>query len=225
MSTDNAACFYWAKIERAITTFEAGNYDKAQDLCCELGNEFRCPRFCQVEVWMLHSRCFTDNYWLAKSSLNQALKICVSCESQSNATERDLKALADRKASVEKMLESRLEEYRQYWKAKGREPPTNDEWYEIMEGEAGDSGDEWLEVAEDEEGNPLSGPVETWPFKGPGECSGCHRRTALYLTMRLDSAELLPCREDLPSRGKGICSTGTAKGRETVAPGRRGERP
>lgn len=44
-------------------------------------------------------------------------------------------------------------------------------WYEIMEGEAGDSGDEWLEVAVDEEDNPLSDPVEAWPFKGPGKYS------------------------------------------------------
>jgi hypothetical protein len=40
-----------------------------------------------------------------------------------------------------------------------------------MEGEAGDSGDEWLEVAVDEEDNPLSDPVEAWPFKGPGKYS------------------------------------------------------
>jgi hypothetical protein len=225
MSTDNAACFYWAKIERAITTFEAGNYDKAQDLCRELGSEFRWTRFCQVEAWMLHSRCFPDNYWFAKSSLDQALEICVSCEPYSKATERDLQALAERKASVEKMLEGRLEEHRQLWRSKGRKPPTKDEWYEIADGEAGDSADEWMEVAEDEEGNPLSGPVEAWPLKGPGEYCDCSPTYNSVLTMRLDSAELLPCRKDLPSLGKGVCSTTTVEGRETRAPGQRGTEP
>jgi len=129
---------------------------------------------------MLHSRCCPDNYWFAKGSLDQALEICVSCESNDKATERDLQALADLKGSVEKLLKGRLEEYVKHWKAKGREPPTEDEWYEIADGEAGDSGDEWLEVAEDEEGNSLSGPVEAWPFKGPGKRPGCHEGTTVY---------------------------------------------
>lgn len=180
MSTDNAARFYWAKLEKAITIFEAGNYDKAQDLCCELGNAFRCPRFCQIEAWMLHARCFPDNYWFAKSSLDQALEICVSCESYDGATERDLGALADRKGRVEKMLEDRLQEYRQHWKAKSREPPSKEEWYEIADGEAGDSADEWMEVAEDEKGDPISGPVKIWPFKGFGKQLISRRGTNVY---------------------------------------------
>jgi hypothetical protein len=180
MSTDNAARFYWGKLEKAVAIFKAGNLEKAQDMCCELGNEFRCPRFCQVEAWMLRSRCFPDNYWFAKSSLDHALKICVSCESYKKATERELQALADLKGSVEKMLEGRLGEYVKHWRAKGREPPTEDEWYKIVEDEAGDSGDEWLEVAEDEKENPLSGPVKLWPFKGTGKQYGCHRGTMVH---------------------------------------------
>jgi len=111
MSTDNAAHFYWGNFERAVAIFKEENPAKAQDICCELGNEFRCPRFCQVEAWMLHSRCFPDHYWFAKSSLDQALEICVSCESYDKATERDLQALAEKKKSVEKLLEVRREEY------------------------------------------------------------------------------------------------------------------
>jgi hypothetical protein len=156
MSTDNAARLYRGKLEKAVTIFEAGNSGEAQDICCELGNEFRCPRFCQVKAWMLHSRCFPKNYWFAKSSLDQALKICVYCGSYDKATERDLQALADLKASVGKMLEDRHEEYRNHWKAKGREPPSKNEWYEIADGEAGDSAEKWLEVVEDENGNLLS---------------------------------------------------------------------
>jgi hypothetical protein len=179
MSTDNAARFYWAKLERAIFIFEAGNYEKAEDLCNQLGNEFRCPRFCQIEAFMLHSRCNPDDYWFAKSSLDRALELCVSCESYDKATERDLKALADRKGRVEKMLKDRLEEYNQHWKAKGREPPSEKEWYEIND-EVGDSADEWMEVAVDEEGNPIGGPVKLWPFKGTGKQSGCHQGEIVY---------------------------------------------
>ena len=214
MSTDNAARFYWGKLERAVAIFEEGNPAKAQDICCELGNEFRCPRFCQVEAWMLHSRCFPDHYWFAKSSLDQALEICVSCESYDKATERDLQALAEKKKSVEKLLEVRREEYCKHWEAKGREPPSEDEWYEIADGEAGDSADEWLEVAEDEDGNPLSGPVEAWPFKGDGKHSPTFPASSYdgILTMRFHSAELLPSQKDLSSPAKGTYSTRTARG-------------
>jgi hypothetical protein len=118
---------------------------------------------------MLHSHCFPDNYWFAKSSLDQALDICVSCESYDKATERDLQALAEKKASVEKMLKDRAEEYRKHWEAEGREPPSMDEWYEIADGEPGDPEDGWFEVVEGEDGNPLGGPVEAWPFKKPGK--------------------------------------------------------
>ena len=44
MSTDNAARFYWGKLDKAIAIFEAGNLEKAADICLELVNEFRCPR-------------------------------------------------------------------------------------------------------------------------------------------------------------------------------------
>lgn len=69
------------------------------------------------------------------------------------------------------MLRNRATEYREYWESKGREPPTQDEWYEIAEAEAevGESADEWIEVMKDEDGKPISGPVEAWPFEGPGK--------------------------------------------------------
>jgi hypothetical protein len=155
MSTDNAARFYWGKLERAVAIFEAGNTEKAQDICCELSNEIRCPRFCQIEAWQLHSRCFPDNYWFAKSSLDQALEICISCESYDKATETDLAAHADVKKGVETMLQDRLTQYREHWAAKGREPPPKDEWYEVADGEAEDSADGWFKVATDENGDAL----------------------------------------------------------------------
>jgi hypothetical protein len=106
----------------------------------------------------LHSRCFPENYWFAKSSLDQAPEICVSCESYVKATETDLAALGDVKKGVETMLQDRLTQYREHWVAKGREPPSKDEWYGIADGEAGDSADEWLEVPTDEDG----GAVPAW---------------------------------------------------------------
>jgi hypothetical protein len=47
------------------------------------------------------------------------------------------------------MLQDRLAQYRKHWAAKGREPPSKDEWYEIADGEAEDSAEEWLEVVPD----------------------------------------------------------------------------
>ena len=120
----------------------------------------------------LYSRCYPDNYWFAKSSLDRAYDICVSCKPSYRATERDLEALADVKKGVEAMLHERTTQYRQHWKPKGKEPPTEDEWYEIAEAEeheTGDSAGDWLEVAKNENGVALSGLVKAWPFEGPGK--------------------------------------------------------
>jgi hypothetical protein len=72
------------------------------------------------------------------------------------------------------MLSERATQYREYWRSKGREPPTKDEWYEIAEAEDADAGESegyWLEVVKDENGVPLSGDVKAWPFDGPGKYS------------------------------------------------------
>jgi hypothetical protein len=121
----------------------------------------------------LHARCYPDNYWFAKSSLDRARDICISCESSNRATKRDLEALAEVKKGVETMLHERTTQYREHWKSKGRQPPIEDEWYEIAEAEedeAGQSAGGWLEVVKDENGVALSGPVKTWPFEGAGKC-------------------------------------------------------
>ena len=44
MSTDNAARFYWGKLDKAIAIFKAGNLEEADDICLQLCNEMRCPR-------------------------------------------------------------------------------------------------------------------------------------------------------------------------------------
>jgi len=151
----------------------------------------------------LHSRCYPDNYWFAKSSLDRAYEICLSCESSYRASKRDLEALAEVKKGVETMLHVHTTQYREHWKSKGKNPPTEDEWYEIAEAEEdetrGSAGD-WLEVAKDENGVALSGPVKAWPFEGPG------KRTVplaflLYLS-DLGSAGLVSRGKDLPSESR-----------------------
>jgi hypothetical protein len=56
------------------------------------------------------------------------------------AGERDLAALTEVKQGVEAMLEERKEGYEDDWKAKGRDPPDGDEWYDIVENEVGEEG-------------------------------------------------------------------------------------
>lgn len=71
------------------------------------------------------------------------------------------------------MLHERTTQYHEHWKSKGRQPPIEDEWYEIAEtevDEAGRSAGGWLDVVKDENGVALSGPVKTWPFEGIGKC-------------------------------------------------------
>lgn len=129
------------------------------------------PRFCQVKALKMHSGFYPDNYWFAKSSLNRAYDICISCESSYRATERDLEALTDVKKGVEIMLHKRTTQYCEHWKAKGKELPTEDEWYEIAQAEDGETVKHagcWFEGAKDENGAALSSPVKAWPFDDPG---------------------------------------------------------
>jgi hypothetical protein len=56
----NATRFYWAKLEGAKNLFLMSKTEetsktektlhKVQNTCCELINEFRCPRFAQIEA-------------------------------------------------------------------------------------------------------------------------------------------------------------------------------
>jgi hypothetical protein len=55
------------------------------------------------------------------------------------------------------MLEGRTKSYEDEWKMKGRDPPTEDEWYDIADGEPGD-GPEIFEPW----GEPFNG--SDWPF-------------------------------------------------------------
>ena len=67
------------------------------------------------------------------------------------------------------MLSERATQYREHWQSRGREPPTNDEWYEIAEAEdeAEDSDSfVWIEAAKDEKGVDLSGAVKALPSGG-----------------------------------------------------------
>jgi hypothetical protein len=107
------------------------------------------------------------------------------------------------------MLHECTTQYREHWKSKGKELPTEDEWYEIAEAgydETGKSAGGWLEVAKDESGVALSGPVKAWPFEGPGK-RPVPLAILLYLS-DLGSAELV-------SRGKDFSSASSARGTVT----------
>jgi hypothetical protein len=62
--------------------------------------------------------------------------------------DRDLAALAKVKQGVEAMLEERKKGYEDEWRAKGRDPPTEDEWYDIVENEVGEDDDGSAEIFE-----------------------------------------------------------------------------
>lgn len=196
MSANDAARFYWAKLRKATTIFEGGDLEQAQDICCQIGNDLRSPKFCQIEAWKLRSRCLPSqyDYWLAKSNLEQALGVCEDCKSdtaQAQAGKLDRKALAQIKKEVESMLQGRLAEYNQYLHDKGREPPSSqDELYDIIEAASDDpDAEEWYEVVRDEKGNEVAGPVSRWPFMGPGKA--CH---SSLLFSNTNSTAILQCR-------------------------------
>ena len=107
------------------------------------------------------------------------------------------------------MLHECTTQYREHWKSKGKEPSTEDEWYEIAEvgyDETGKSAGGWLEVAKDDNGVALSGLVKTWPFEGPGKRPV--PLAFLFYLSDLDSAGLV-------SRGKDFSSASSARGTVT----------
>jgi hypothetical protein len=120
---------------------------------------------------MLHADCHPDNYWFAKSSLDTALEICVACESDetAGAGPADFAELAKVKNSVSVMLRDRLFQYTEYWKKEGRSsPPSEEEWYELMEPPVKEEyleGEKYSEAVVDEDGDEVAGPVSSWPFK------------------------------------------------------------
>lgn len=94
------------------------------------------------------------------------------------------------KEDVEKLLATRTAEYRDYWeKVKGREPPSMDEWYDIVAGEDSvDSDGEAWSVIKDENGNDEAGVAGDWPFLGPGMShNSCSPVIANALSASLDA--------------------------------------
>jgi hypothetical protein len=92
------------------------------------------------------------------------------------AGDRDLAALAKVKQGVEAMLEERKKGYEDEWRAKGRDPPTEDEWYDIVENEVGEDDDGSAEIFESSGGaTKSSGGLVPLPLPlrlrklGPGE--------------------------------------------------------
>lgn len=72
------------------------------------------------------------------------------------------------------MLQDRTKRYEAEWKAKGKDVPTENEWYEIIEGEAADS-----DVVYEVEGSPLKGsdfPFKEGPSKLPHRLCSCYIR-------------------------------------------------
>jgi hypothetical protein len=61
------------------------------------------------------------------------------------AGDRDLAALAEVKQGVEAMLEELKKGYEDEWRAKGRDPPDEDEWYDIVDGDDDDGSAETFE--------------------------------------------------------------------------------
>jgi hypothetical protein len=108
----------------------------------------------------LRSQCFPDNYWFAKHCLDDALELIMECEQGRIPYERErtLAVLAEYRQGVDAMLQERLKSYEEEWKAQGKDVPTEDEWYEIKEGEVGD--DDIVFVVE---GGPIKG--SDFPFE------------------------------------------------------------
>ncbi|KAM0701827.1 hypothetical protein Q7P35_010736 [Cladosporium inversicolor] len=108
----------------------------------------------------LRSQCYPNNYWFAKHNLDLALELVAKCEQGPIPYKRDrtLAVLAERRQGVEAMLQERKKSYEEEWKAQSKDVPTESEWYEIVEGQAGD-----LDVVYAVEGSPLKG--SDFPFK------------------------------------------------------------
>lgn len=157
MPPHTIARYYLDKLKRAEVTFQAGNLDEARDVALQLVNGPRCPKPYQIEAWMAHARCHPDNYWIAKSSLDTALEMCVRGLSIAITPDQVLDFVATN-GMVSDMMRDRLSQYREYWKGKGREPPFKEEWYKIADAQKTGEGERQLETLIDEySGDPVAG--------------------------------------------------------------------
>jgi len=164
MPTHTIAKYYLDKLKRATVAFEAGNLDEARDVALQLLNGLRCPKIHQIEAWVLHAQCSPDNYCIAKSSLDTALETCVKCEAVTVKPGQVLD-LVVAKIMVKDMMRDRLSQYREYWKAKGREPPTKKEWYEIADAQKTGEGKTQLKsVVGEDSGDPVAGLGKLFRF-------------------------------------------------------------
>lgn len=158
----NATRFYWAKLQGATNQFQESKTEemlhKVQNNCCELINEFRCPRLVRIDAYLgaignavcpkpyirTESNLFGRNYAFSatRTITDSRKRTSISPSSSSpNASRARSQATA---IALSRFLPSAGREWRlcyksvlrgeEEWKAQGKDVLTENEWYEIVEG-------------------------------------------------------------------------------------------
>ncbi|KAI6834926.1 hypothetical protein KC315_g8263 [Hortaea werneckii] len=83
MSSKNLLRFYYNEYQKALALYKENHREEADEACCELINDFRCPRLLQIQAYQLRSICTVD-YWMSKAQLTRALELIASLNDDSD---------------------------------------------------------------------------------------------------------------------------------------------
>ncbi|RMY67304.1 hypothetical protein D0863_07880 [Hortaea werneckii] len=136
MSSKNLLRFYYNEYQKALALYKENHREEADEACCELINDFRCPRLLQVQAYQLRSICTVD-YWMSKAQLTRALELIASLDDDSD------EHLGKAKAHTEYMMSHLESRWLAKWQKLGLPVPKEQDMADtVVEAESGDDESE-----------------------------------------------------------------------------------
>ncbi|KAI7320929.1 hypothetical protein KC315_g9290 [Hortaea werneckii] len=154
MSSKNLLRFYYNEYQKALALYKKNHREEADEACCELINDFRCPRLIQIQAYQLRSICTVD-YWMSKAQLDRALELIASLNDDGD------EHLGKAKAHTEYMMSHLESRWVAKWQRLGLPAPEEQDMAEtVIEAESEDDESENDESEDDEsedetEGEPM----------------------------------------------------------------------
>ncbi|KAI6799722.1 hypothetical protein KC360_g5514 [Hortaea werneckii] len=144
MSSKNLLRFYYNEYQKALALYKENHREEADEACCELINDFRCPRLLQIQAYQLRSICTVD-YWMSKAQLTRALELIASLNDD------DDEHLGKAKAHNEYMMSHLENRWIAKWQKLGLPVPKEQDMAEtVVEAEGADDESEDDQGEDDE---------------------------------------------------------------------------
>ncbi|KAI6913727.1 hypothetical protein KC318_g1410 [Hortaea werneckii] len=136
MSSKNLLRFYYNEYQKALALYKENHREEADEACCELINDFRCPRLLQIQAYQLRSIC-TGDYWMSKAQLTRALELIASLNDDSD------EHLGKAKAHTEYMMSHLESRWVAKWQELGLPAPKEQDMADtVVEAESEDESED-----------------------------------------------------------------------------------